>query len=517
MNDSASDTPLTFNMKKAAFFVLAAILFILLAALCSTYFHFSDRVITALIALSISIILYGLLESTAKVTLTEIYGVNLGKGISLTGAIGGFVTVFFIINGQDNVEQPKPMASFDIVFHSPLYLTNRDHLFDKEKLVITQLEPINSSLSDYPIVPLENIGSEWGKYKVIDRKLDTQGEKMHLVAKRKVTASFPGPVSTIPTFNICFQRLNAEKITAELECQSSTCALLTDKSSNITTCESDLADIAKTRLSFFSHAYAQEPNDGWITPSIATLEEMNAKKNATYVYFEVSTPDLILPNSVNNFTYALSVNSAPIYLNGWQENETRTKVVPSSPFVFQFGLQNLDFSGKNYGEEDIQLIFKFYSDNELVETHRISRKYIALRHVHSTDVMTKSGVQYTWSGKQYFGTSDGYEVFIWSSEKPDELVDRRKLFFDDEDIFYNQQEVVAVIRPPLNDNDDWGLAVGLKDNYGRVQFTFPEETAGELLAWANHELLGKRTKHRPETGFDHPLIKAPYIYEIRGH
>ncbi|GGW83091.1 hypothetical protein [Alteromonas halophila] len=518
MNDKENDPAPAFNVKKATFFVVVALIFFLLAALSVQVLAFSDKVTIALIALSISLILFGLLDSTSKVTLTEINGVKLGKGISLTGAAGGFVVVFLMISDDEQVVPPPTptMDAFDIVFHSPLYLESQNRLFDKEKLVITQVAPINFSLSDYPIVPLENVGSEWGKYKVIERKLDAIGDKMHLVAKRKVTTSFPGPVSAIPTFNICFHRSNDLVIGAEFECQSRTCTL-TENASNITPCESESAKVNSDGWGLFSRAYAQSEERGWITPSLSTLEEMNETEHITYVDFHVSASDLRLPDRVNNFSYALSVNHSPIYLNGWQENETRTAVNPSMRFEFQFGLQNLDFSGKDFGQENIHLTFKFFSDDQLVKTHAISRKYIALRQVQETQVQAEDGTVYRWRGNQFFGKDDGYEVFIWSSEKPDELVGRRKLFFDDEDITYDTREVVSVIRPPLNENENWGLVVGLKDQFGRVEFTFNKEKADDILAWAKTDLLGKRTRKRPETGHDHPLIKAPYLYELKGH
>ena len=118
---------------------------------------------------------------------------------------------------------------------------------------------------------------------------------------------------------------------------------------------------------------------------------------------------------------------------------------------------------------------------------------------------TEDGVNFDWTGEYVIGKAqEGFEVFIWSTTDPKELM-KRKRWFDNSRVTYQGRPAVAVIRPPLGANPYYGLTIGLIDSIGRVQFTFSESLAKGILSWVKTDLRSKR--YKDTLGYSHLIVR----------
>jgi hypothetical protein len=494
-------------------YAVFAVLMFVLAGINKHWALLSETVSNALVALGISIVLFGLLDSAAQVKTKNKTNPNIVKSVSLGGAMAGFFVVFMLLEPA-KIEPTTDLETklFDVSFSAPLSGAEQKELFKEAELRFTQYEP-QSTYSDYPLLPTKKIGEHWGQYEVKERDLKEIGSTFRGTIKRAVTSSYSGSPNAVPNYKLCFERKEVGNIIAKFHCEASECKI-DDQAQRINACQLSSA-LSFDNLGLFSKAYAQSIESGWITPSLDTLQKTYKASNETYVEFAVSSNNLRLTEAVVKFKYQIRVNGTPVFINGWTEEETIQYIDVSKPFSLKFGLQNLDFSGAEYGQEHIELTLTFYTNKGEYRQDVLNRAYVALRSVKKTNLQVND-VNYKWSGQQYFGTNDGFEVFFWSSKNSDELVNRRKKFFDEEKLKLNDYELVAVVRPPLGENKSFGLVLGLKETNGRVDFTFSETRAQEIEQWINQNLRGKRTRKRPETGFDHPLIKSVNVFELDG-
>lgn len=496
-----------------------AVLLFVLAGVNSFFDVMPERVSMALVSLGIAVVLFGIFDSVAKVAVGE--ESKLGKTFSLGGAAAGFFVVFNLLEPTtlSIADNPQPVvndvAVFDVIFTAPLNKEPAIEHFSDLELRVTQTEPA-STYQNYPLLPTESIGRKIGQYELKERSLKHIGDQYQALFKRKVLDSFVGMPGDIPKFNICFIRAAPGPISAKFACDGTSCKL-DELSKNIKGC-----DAPQTHLDWrlFGQAYASavfasSTAIGWITPSLDTLKENYQQQRNTYVEFVVAAEKLLLPETVDAYSYQLTVNEQPVFINGWTEAETISTLDPNQPFQLSFGLQNLDFSGADFGQENLQLTLTFYAAGEKIRTDIINRNYIALRTVQPFSTV-ENDVHYRWSGQQYFGLSDGFEVFIWSSTNAEEIVQRRKKFFDEANLTYQGGKVVAVVRPPLSNNKNYGLVLGLVDGAGRIDFTFPKATATEIATWLRTDVAPLKTAVRPETNRQHPLIKDVNLYQI-GH
>ena len=493
--------------KNLYFFAGLAILFIVLGG-SNEYFNIMPQTVSfGLVSTGIAIILFGILESAVNVKLKN--SPILGKSISASGAAGGFYLIFMLLK-TDLISPPPKPALFDIAFSAPLYTGGGDQHISLDTLRFTQANPL-STYSDYPLSPTKFLGALWVEYEVKERQLSGAGDKYMGTFVREISNSFQGNPSEVPRFKMCFKRINVDPIVAKLQCSDGSCNL-TEDSRSIEICDQLNAKIDTPW--FFSKAHAADSvKKGWVTPSIDTLERQFKESQQTYVAFSISSENLNLPENADSFQYQVSVNSIPIYINGWMKDETTRFLDKEGGFELKFGLQNLDFAGADFGNEWLKLEITYFARGEELRTDVVERSFIALREVDNVGINV-GATHYNWGGKQYFGVNDRFEIFFWSSTDSDELVNRRKRFFDEENIELNGNRLVAVIRPPLNENENFGLVLGIVDNYGRVDFTFSENKASEIEQWGSANLTGRRTKVRPETGYDHPLINELNVYEL---
>ena len=93
-----------------------------------------------------------------------------------------------------------------------------------------------------------------------------------------------------------------------------------------------------------------------------------------------------------------------------------------------------------------------------------------------------------WSGTYNSPAKpDKYEVFLTSSTAI-QAIRQFKAHFDQANLEFNKQRLVAVIRPPLPPSKFFGVAAGIILESGQTRFTYDEEIAGQLC----RELYSKR-------------------------
>ena len=209
-------------------------------------------------------------------------------------------------------------------------------------------------------------------------------------------------------------------------------------------------------------------------------------------------------DQVDSITYQVFANDTPIYFDGWPKEDTITAVKPEKGIKLEFGLENLNFSGANEGQEIIRIEFDFYSKKKLIKTLTIERSYVALREVKPVS-FTKDGIDFSWMGDYFIGKAqDGFKVNIWSTPDPSELAKRKK-WFDQADVQFEGRPSVSVIRPPLEPNPWYGLAIGLVDKHGRIKFTFSQAEAERISIWVKNNLGSVRVKDSKD-GHEHPIV-----------
>jgi len=492
------------------------ILFVALAGINAHLKLMNESISFLFVSSGIITVLFGVFDAKAEVKIggdSETSKIPiLGRAtIGLGGSIAGLYVIFLMVT---NVETPRAPSNetqlFDLVFTAPLNKEPSIEHFNSERLLVHQKTPV-STYKDHPIVPSKFIGSRIGQYEIKERRIKQVGDKFDARVKREVLSSFVGQLNEIPQFDLCFTYSSEGPIEATFECSDRSC-VLNPLSKNIEACPVQNAD---SGWQLFNMAYASGTAIGWITPSLDILKKNYQSDQHTYVEFDVTAADLKLPENVDSFSYQLEVNQQLVFINGWTEAETTSVFDPKQPFHLSFGLQNLDFSGADFGQENLQLTLTFYSAGQKIRTDTINRNYTALRTVQPISNVV-SDVLYNWAGQQHFGKSDGFEVFIWSSTSADEIVKKRKKFFDEANLQYQGAKVVAVVRPPLSKNPNYGLVLGLADSAGRIDFTFPHATATEIANWLRQDVAPLKTAVRPETKRQHPLIKDVSLYQI-GH
>jgi hypothetical protein len=236
---------------------------------------------------------------------------------------------------------------------------------------------------------------------------------------------------------------------------------------------------------FAAVAYADEKSKGsvqpgWRVPSLQTLSNM--KEKVGFTRFLIQSGPLPSLSEADSFTYYIKVNDTPIYVNGAPREDMVEPFKASKGVNFAFGLENLNFSGADRGCENISVLFEFRKQDQVIQRAEVARRYAALRDAEREELQSTGGISFSWSGNYVKPLrEDKFEVFIRSTPDVKEAADiKRRL--DKAKVRFQDQEVVGVVRPPL-DNNEYGIVVGLLQPTGQVRFTFDEQTASRLLMW----------------------------------
>ncbi len=252
-------------------------------------------------------------------------------------------------------------------------------------------------------------------------------------------------------------------------------------------------------------AYAQAPPAktqtvaGWLAPSLPTLVKLRETKNIGYTEFLIQSGPLSGLAGSNYFTYDIKVNGTPVSIDGWRSSDLRVPIEPSKGIALQFGLENLNFSGADSGCETIDVRIAVFQQDKRVKSYDLYRKYAALRDAGLVTIAAEDGQSFQWSGK-YLNPKVGErnEVFV-NSTSDVQYAAKVKARIDRAGIKYEGQDLVGLLRPPLN-NPTYGVIVGLRLPSGQEQFIFDNTRAQALAKWiqSSESVAALRSAiHRP--------------------
>jgi len=235
-------------------------------------------------------------------------------------------------------------------------------------------------------------------------------------------------------------------------------------------------------------AYAQAPpaktqaEAGWLVPSLPALVKLRETKNIGYTEFLIQSGPLAGLAGSSYFTYDIKVNGTPVSIDGWRSSDLRVPMEPSKGIALRFGLENLNFSGAEGGCETIDVRIAAFQQDKRIKSYDLYRQYAALRDAGLATIAAEDGQSFQWSGK-YLNPKVGErnEVFV-NSTSDVQYAGKVKARIDRAGLKYGEQDLVGVLRPPLN-NPTYGVIVGLRQPSGQVKFMFDNTGAQALAKW----------------------------------
>lgn len=417
----------------------------------------------------------------------------------VAGSLGTAVLLLgLVVLTQKGLEPPPVSAhNFDLHIFRP----------DADELVVKQEAPKVRG-----VLPAGR--HEFGYFEFIAGRL-LPGEKYKALAKppTRVGRQRTGPVDT--GSKICFRRHSHElepgtPETVAVACAGSgDCSFHADDPGWMEACAPAAPAVDASWFTLVGEARAEPTADGlrWEVPSLATLKRLPEADRPGYTEFVVQADPHPSLAEADSFVYAVSVNGTPVYFEGWPPELLAQPYDPSEPFKLVFPLENLNFSGASAGRETIRLEIRFLSGDRLVREIPLERSYVAIRPAELKQIEAEGGPVFRWSGEyRNPPVENKFEIFA-GSHATAEAAERHKRRIDEVGLAFGDQPVVAVIRPPLGENQNYGVVLGLEAPTKQVRFTFDAERGADICRDAMRE------RRRPDVK---PLITADaYRYEMQ--
>ena len=213
--------------------------------------------------------------------------------------------------------------------------------------------------------------------------------------------------------------------------------------------------------------------------------------NAGHAYSEVHLRSGPLPalKGATHYTYALSMNGQPLEIDGLPPEAYPRRFDAAQGLDLSFGLENLNASGRQGGFEDLSIELRFLAGDQLLRQSRLRLRYVALRPIDGPRTVSDGDLSVQWSAVYHPGRAeDAFQIFITSS--PDGAgLQAQKDRFDaarlTASLAGREQAIVAVLRPPLEANRNYGLNLGLRQPNGQIKFTFDDGTSVALCQALN--------------------------------
>ncbi len=232
----------------------------------------------------------------------------------------------------------------------------------------------------------------------------------------------------------------------------------------------------------FAAAPPGRPGTGWVVPSLATLKKQEAaRQNPAFTEFILKSGPIAALSKANRLTYAIRVNGTSVYIDGLPPE---TNVVPfqaATGVQLSFGLENLDFSGRNAGWEDIEVTLQFAADQQVLRTATVGLRYIALRPMPEGAANGAADLGLRWRADYHIGRAGSiYQIFLLSTPSGPGAVTMKQRI-DAGKLALDGATVVAVVRPPL-ENSQYGVALGIAQPSGQVKFAFDDKESRKLCS-----------------------------------
>lgn len=278
---------------------------------------------------------------------------------------------------------------------------------------------------------------------------------------------------------------------------------------------------AAFQFSLFSKAWADPIEDekqampaGWNAPSLEMLQYDNDQTRG-FTHFKITSESL--PSIQNAAWIALGVtaNGYPIYFGGMNPKYNAIPYTPGDNLKLEFGLETLAFRGEDSGVEHLRAdIYFLDARGNTLETYTLNRDYVALRPAETTEHEIK-GQPVFWSGDFVHSRGDLEYTVTLASAKQTRLkyvnyeagyTTQQHVEFDAE----TSRQLVAVVRPPLGDNPNYGIVAGLQDSTRKIQFTFNKADALELCRWLSEKKV--QSDFKKKLRYVRP--DSLYLYEM---
>jgi hypothetical protein len=235
---------------------------------------------------------------------------------------------------------------------------------------------------------------------------------------------------------------------------------------------------------------------GWDVPFLQTLQKMTDRERVGYTLFDVSFKPQGIAERADKYYYALRVNDQPVYIGGLSPGVEKNALLQGTENHIRFGLENLNFTGQFDGFEKLNLRVFFLAGNTVIYYQDLERDYIALRSAPAIPPLDTMVGTFQWIGEyKKPQNEDRYEVFVASSVcgiSTEKDCAARAAYtrdqFDGFNLKFKDRPAVMVVRPPLRKHRAYGLALGLVQPTGQVQFTFNETNANQLCRWAADQI-----------------------------
>ncbi|MET0238606.1 MAG: hypothetical protein ABW184_01795 [Sphingobium sp.] len=260
----------------------------------------------------------------------------------------------------------------------------------------------------------------------------------------------------------------------------------------------------------------------WIVPSLSTLSAGD-KPAGGYSIISIRT-DAFKHPEVEGVEVSVRVNGTAVEEDGLEPELRPVPNDPQLPFSYAFALEQLNFDGRYGGCEAVELhLTPLLADGRRGSLQKATLPLIALRGSEErSETMGKS--QLFWSALYRLGSlksrtiafvgSYSYNAAALDQEaKMRAFIEQDKAWLDAQNFSFHGQRVVGVIRPPLKSNSKgrayYGLALGLVQDNGQIQFLFPENDASALHAYV-YSFRGKLA------GSKRVLAVIPNFYNVTG-
>lgn len=292
--------------------------------------------------------------------------------------------------------------------------------------------------------------------------------------------------------SVCLVRTGkapASNLMARIECdEGERCTIAPDNPGHFEICGARVDAGNGPRWSWMATVHAQRggvADEAWVVPSIETLKRLrNAGTGPAFTEVFLSSPPLPALASAKHVSVSVAVNGRTALIDGLPPDASAVTFDAATGVRLSFGLENLDFAGAIRGHEQVDVTLRFLSGRTVVREIPLRLDYISLRDQRETNPVGKNELGIRWSAKYYSGLKDDrFQIFLTSSSDVASLM-RVKADFDraalEADVDGQRRPLVAVVRPPLGGNPNWGLNVGLSLPSGQIRFTFDDATSARL-------------------------------------
>ncbi len=503
--------PSKLNVAQVAY-LLTSVLFIgisiaLLICLPSRGQILIQYLVLLIMSMAVAAFVFGVMRSYAQYS-----GKQMNGTLQLSGPVVGVALVMvggymYLKNIDPNGSGLTPQTDFCVRFMMNDAEGAEQDILSRDNLIYKQNQPVYREA--YTLAKQPD-----GSY-FRDSNVDLPGvnESYQAKIRRPINAIRQGDLSALPVTVLCFQRTGQtddNHYRAVFSCADGGICL-PDESAT----ESWLEPCG-TRVGWLEFlaptACAQDSQErtGWIVPSLQTLGAQNQTDGITFTHFRIRSALLNGLEDADSFSYEIFVNDTRVFIDGWAPEDTRRPLYEGPTIDLQFGLENLDFSGANEGRERLRVVFHVYRRDQLLRSLTVERWYVALRSV-ARELVPADGIVFEWTGDYIVGKAmDGYEVFFWATSDRHELA-KRKRWFDSANVRYGNYPAVAVVRPPLGRNRDYGLVIGLTKENSSIEFTFSRDRADDILAWVQRDL---QTIRVTDDYGPHPIVRRDSWVEM---